>query len=559
MNATKNVGTFLVLTLLLLALVGELMIVPVRAHSKTIYVDVANLSDPNEDGSLGHPFDTIQEGVNASSSGDTIHVASGVYYEYVQITKSSISLVGENQTTIDGGGTRNGVRVGALPPNYAENVSISGFIIQNCVKGVMLVRCRYAHFRNVSMVGNAYNFADHSLQANDIDISNTVDGKPIYYWVKEHGKQVPADAGYVALVNCTNIVVENLNLTKNGQGIVLKYTNSSVIENVNISDNWDGVYVDAWSSNNTIMGCTVTDNLILGIYISTSWSNTVSNNNVSRNEYGVFLTDSSNANTVVNNTVMGNEKGLYLYGESNNLISGNTIRDNTVSNNTVGISLLFSKDNVIYHNNFVNNSKQTSSSNSTDEWDYNNEGNYWSDYMGEDLDSDGVGNNPYLINENNQDKYPLMGLLSCFGVAWQEETYYVLVISNSTILGFGFMQPEKTISLNITGQDVASGFCKVSFPTILLGGPYTILVEGSSVTSSVQTSNGTHTFFYFVYGQGLCNIRIIGTTAIPEFSSFQLSFFFTILLVTTFLHFFGIVVLSKTNRRIERIENIARC
>ena len=63
----------------------------------------------------------------------------------------------------------------------------------------------------------------------DVDSSNTVDGKPIYYWVNMLDLIVPMDAGYVALVNCTNIIAENLDLRNNGQGILLVYTTNSTI------------------------------------------------------------------------------------------------------------------------------------------------------------------------------------------------------------------------------------------------------------------------------------------------------------------------------------------
>ena len=46
-------------------------------------------------------------------------------------------------------------------------------------------------------------------------------------------------------------------------------------------------------------------------------------------------------------------------------------------------------------------------------WDNGEDGNYWSDYEerypdAKELDGSGVWDTPYVIDENNQDNYPLM-------------------------------------------------------------------------------------------------------------------------------------------------------
>jgi nitrous oxidase accessory protein NosD len=73
----------------------------------------------------------------------------------------------------------------------------------------------------------------------------------------------------------------------------------------------------------------------------------------------------------------------------------------------------YSHNNVIYHNKFVNSLLYTENRNGTqftpkNSWDNGLEGNYWSDYTGEDADGDGIGDTPYMVGKDNVDNYPLM-------------------------------------------------------------------------------------------------------------------------------------------------------
>jgi parallel beta-helix repeat protein len=529
-----SASTVIVAVCLLSAMFWSLSVIRVRADSTTIYVDARNLSDPGQDGSAGHPFDSIQKGVNAAGSGDTVQVAAGVYYGEVDIDKSFISLVGqEGGTIIDGNGSGLvGIHVYHVIPDYTENVSISGFTVRNFVKGITLSRSIYMRLRDDSMVNNTYNFGDYTFQVQDIDTSNSVDGKPIYFWVNEHDKQVPADAGFVDLTDSTNITVRDLNLTNNVQGLVLKNTTNSLIENVRITNNWDGLYLQRWSNSNTIIDSTVSNNLGLGgigIYVSTSSSNTIRNNSISNNYCGLVL----------DSTVYENVIG---YQPTGNNVTDNVVTGNTVANNSlVGVELIQSENNAFYDNNFVNNTQQVLSTNSTNKWDNGGEGNYWQGYAGQDLNKDGFGDAPYVIDENNLDNHPLMGSFSDFPVTWQEETYHVTVISNSTVSEFYFSQPNKTISFSANGPDGASGFCRVSMPVSLLGGPYTLTLDGVPSTDLLETSNGTNSFLYFTYNNSYHNVKIEGTSVVPEFPSLLLVFIFAALTVGLFM-----VVLRRT-------------
>lgn len=69
----------------------------------TFYVNTSS-NCATADGSTTKPFCTIQAGVNAATSSDTVQVAAGVYHESVNINSKSLKLLGINpeSTVIEG-------------------------------------------------------------------------------------------------------------------------------------------------------------------------------------------------------------------------------------------------------------------------------------------------------------------------------------------------------------------------------------------------------------------------------------------------------------------------
>ena len=72
-----------------------------------------NLSDPQEDGTSEHPFDRIQEGIDAAVDGMSILVGPGTYYENINLLGKNVQLLGIDPKdpdhaawpVLDGGGT----------------------------------------------------------------------------------------------------------------------------------------------------------------------------------------------------------------------------------------------------------------------------------------------------------------------------------------------------------------------------------------------------------------------------------------------------------------------
>jgi parallel beta-helix repeat protein len=108
-------------------------------------------------------------------------------------------------------------------------------------------------------------------------------------------------------------------------------------------------------------------------------------------DIGIYV-DSDN-NLIEDNTITDcEEAGIYLGG------NGNTIRGNTIANSEYGILCEdYSYGNMIYHNNFMNNTEQASDLGSNT-WVYMDKGNHWSDYNGTDANNDNTGDTPYTIN-----------------------------------------------------------------------------------------------------------------------------------------------------------------
>ena len=160
----------------------------------------------------------------------------------------------------------------------------------------------------------------------------------------------------------------------------------------------------------------------VGIFLNSSSNNVLSGNSITDDGYGIGLHYSSDNNRITGNSIGASSShtmpvyvGIQLEYSSANVILGNNIVGNEVS----GVSFISSSNNVIYHNNFANNTYQFDAVKSVNIWDdgYPSDGNYWSDYSGVDLfsgpyqnetGSDRIGDIPYTMDVDNVDNYPLI-------------------------------------------------------------------------------------------------------------------------------------------------------
>jgi len=281
----KNGLTFKILIFLFtIGFIGLLFSTTVKGDNGIIYVD--DDADPSWYNETN--VQTIQEGINNASTGDTIFVYNGTYNEDLFINKT-INLYGEsNVFTI-----------------------INGEIYYEIVNG-----------------GNISNFNITYLGGNS------------------------------------------------SSEIILMFTNNINISN-NTIFNGSGIFLDCYSDNNTIY-----------------------NNLIKNNYYGVYLSDaceegssSCENNTINNNIIIKNFNGLIIDSSTNNLIFNNYF-NNTFNVNDTGI-------------NRYNISKTLGTNIIGGPY---LGGNFWNDYDGADENGDGLGDTPYYLfgSGNNTDYYPLV-------------------------------------------------------------------------------------------------------------------------------------------------------
>jgi len=427
-------------------------------------------------------YPTIQEAVKAASHNSIVLVSDGIYNECISINKP-LSLISVNRGAIIRGADARGIL-----NIEANNVTVVGFTIdgvqnsgagiyieglfcnltgntlKNNYRGVYMYDSGYNTLRGNNLTNNIYNFAVWGRELlhfiHDVDSSNTVDGKPIYYLVNRHDEEVPLGAGFVGIVNCFNITVKNQVLEGNEEGVLLAYSRCCNILNVTATNNVRSVFLVA-SNNNVINENRISRNKDRGICLHNSRDNTFNGNIISDEVwYGILLSGSSDNNRLSRNILTNCSTGIYFLRSCNNLLNGNSIVESRYSgiqlesaNNNImtrnmlvhsqkfGVWLFGSYDNVIYHNNFINNTIQAHSLDYMPRWniwDNGREGSYWSDYNGTDTNGDGIGDNPYIIDSGNIDNYPLMGqwdttsptTIHNYDGLWHKDDFFITLAAN---------------------------------------------------------------------------------------------------------------------------------
>jgi nitrous oxidase accessory protein len=193
-----------------------------------------------------------------------------------------------------------------------------------------------------------------------------------------------------------------------GSGIgVLVTADNVTVGNLTVRDGTSGIVV-LRAQNCTIKGNLIREQSYQGIFLSQAQNCIVSRNQAvgTRDGYGINI-NASRGILVEDNRASDNHfDGIGVLSSRDSTVRGNTVN----SNSLYGLWVQDSSGNYFYCNNVFGNGK-TVDNTALNSWDNGTKGNYWGDYGGSDADADGVGDQPYVVDERTQpqpeDRFPL--------------------------------------------------------------------------------------------------------------------------------------------------------
>ncbi|MHA2339509.1 MAG: pectinesterase family protein, partial [Candidatus Hodarchaeales archaeon] len=479
-----------------------LKIQQIQADPAIIYVDDDGTAD----------YTTIQEAINAANSGDTIIVKEGIYTENIIVDKSNLNIESENgfnNTIIRSNTTYTTVRI------IRDYVNITGFTISRDFgdgnsAGIIIEQARYCRISLNNVINNDhgiriigfYNLIENNTLLNDlydilfsysaynelkknfmlkgigisgnalgyfthdIDSTNTVNNKPLYYIYQKNGYTVPEGAGQIIVVNSSNVLVENQEISNIFIAIRIESSSNININSNVLKEDFRGIYIEnsintqvlnntvvysksyfsqesggiqlGYGSNNSIANNDISHNYN-GIYTYSEIGGIISNNTFDNNTFGI-QTSSKNATILLNNISNCRITGIHLSssGSDNNLI----VKNNFLSNQHA-IDESNPGHNIIYLNNFIENGvpligQGSASLNSPSQANYNYKGktytfkvgNYWTEYSGIDTDGNGIAEEAFTVVGNKIDYYPLIEPIENYNIIHELEandtgTWYV--------------------------------------------------------------------------------------------------------------------------------------
>lgn len=327
-------------------------------------------------------FTSIQKAIKAANKYDTIFVKNGTYIEHNIHIDKPLTLIGEDNTVINGG------KKGYILTIKADSVTVKNITAKNVGK---------SYTKDYAAI---YVSRSNHLVIEDVTLKTVFFGLLI-----EKSKDI--------VVRNNHISSEAETQAGAGNGIHLWHSSNALIEGNKVHHLRDGIYFE-FVKNSLIKNNHSYNNLRYGLHFMFSNHDDYEHNTFNNNGAGVAVMFSKfikmTENKFYNNWGTASY-GLLLKEIYDAEIERNTFAENTIAINLEGSTRINYKNNefknngwaikvagacyknIFTDNNFIHNSFDISYNSKIN--DNNFSGNYWSSYTGYDLDKNGVGDVPY--------------------------------------------------------------------------------------------------------------------------------------------------------------------
>ena len=348
-----------------------------------------------------HAEDDLQHAVASAVPGAVLRVAPGVHHVHLVLDRP-VTLEGQPGAILDGDGAGDVVRI------RSSGVTLRNLTIRNSGRDLTVM--------------NAGVYVEKGVDGAVIENNRIQD---VLFGVYLDGPQ------HVQVIGNVITGIAELRVPDRGDGIHLWNDAWCVIKGNDVSGTRDGIYDyvshddliadnrihevrygvhQMYTKHETLQG-NVSWNNVAGMALMSSDHMRVADNHIfDDSSYGILF------NYVTYSDISGNEihditqergadsqvvdggegKALFVYNSE-----FNRIHDNLLANSSIGIHITAgSQDNHVYGNAFVNNHTQVKYvQNVAEEWSLDGKGNYWSNYLGWDLNGDGLGDVPFRPND----------------------------------------------------------------------------------------------------------------------------------------------------------------
>ncbi len=227
-----------------------------------------------------------------------------------------ILLYDSSNNTVQANNVISNTNTGIYLYESSNNILYRNKAISNSY-GLCLTASGDNRLRSNKMGNNVYNLIITDFASiNDIDKSNTIDGKAVYHVVGKSNLEINSSsrAGAVFCIDCQNVTVRDLDLENNYWGIVLCNTSNFLLENNILESNG------------------------IGMYLLDSGHGEIANNSATLNDGYGFLFENACENAIENNTADSNMMyGFYLFNSWGNTLQNNMMSDNYLNFGADGV------------------------------------------------------------------------------------------------------------------------------------------------------------------------------------------------------------------------------